>query len=566
MPESNPIPKLFISRPSVLAMIGLAVTWILLFFAIDHRGEFPLIDDWAYAHGVSDLLNEGVLKISDWVAMTQVAHLFAGYAWSLIFGYSLQHLREFTILIGGIGSIIMFAGTGYFTKSIALRLLATAILTFNPIWIYLSYTFMTDVPFTALFLGMMVLIYRWMREPGYILWIVILILGIVIVLIRQTGLGIGLSFLLWVVLMKTEERKKYLVAAVVLAVLQVGTLVFYEIWMSSIGALSSRYHSASNLTWILSRDWWFIRAIYYGIIQFHYVSMFMIALFPVSIWMLFFRDKMMLSQKVLYLRYGLASLFVIGIAGVIGSDILMNPRYTHLMQYDTVGHVMTIDFTYERLTFSSNYKWMWYIIFGISLVNLVALIQLGWGRMCMLSSGLRLSSAPWVWPALILGGYAVFISIGQFVFDRYMLLHLPLAIWVVLALFERLDLKKIPGVVLGCSGVFLLLSLSFGVLGTHDSLEWNRVRFGALAQLEERGVPPTKIDGGAEYNSWKRTGMMRPLEFGGKSWWYVADDEYAMAFNELPGFERIEAHPFDVWYGLKSDTIWVLQRVELEVD
>jgi hypothetical protein len=562
MPESNPIQKHLLAKPSVLAGIGLAFSWVLIFFAIDHTGEFPLIDDWAYAHGVSDLLHDGVLKISDWVAMTQVAHLFAGYTWSLIFGYSMQHLREFTILIGGIGSLIMFVGTGYFTKSIALRLAGTAILTFNPIWIYLSYTFMTDVPFTALFLGIMVLIYRWMREPNHLLWVVILFLGVTIVLIRQTGLGIGLSFLLWVVLMKPEERNKYLIAAILLAAVQVGTLMFYEIWMSTIGALSTRYHSASNLTWILSRDWWLIRVIYYGIIQLHYVSMFMIALFPISIWLLFFRDKTALPQKGLFLRYGLTALFILGIAGVIGQDILMNPRYTHLMQYDTVGHVMTIDFTYELLTFSSNYKWMWYIIFGISLVNFAALVQLGWSRMCMLSAGFRLSSDAWVWPALILGGYAVFISIGQFVFDRYMLLHLPLAIWVVLGLFERLEVRKIPGVVLGCSGVFLALSLLFGVVGTHDSMEWNRVRFGALAQLEERGVPPTKIDGGAEYNSWKRTGPMRSLEFGGKSWWYVADDEYAIAFNELPGFERIEAHPFGVWYGLKSDTIWVVQRVE----
>lgn len=571
MPEEgttnmNPINSFFGLNQNVIAGIGIVLTWVLIFFLIDHTGEFPLIDDWAYAHGVSDLLHDGVLKISDWVAMTQVAHLFAGYTWSLLLGYSLQHLREFTIVVGCVGSLVMFVGTGYFTKSLPLRLVGSAIFMFNPLWIYLSYTFMTDVPFTALFLGLMVLIYRWMGNPNHILWILVLVLGSVLVLVRQTGLGIGLSFLLWVVLMEPEKRNKYIIAAILLATLQVATLMLYEYWMSSIGALSTRYHSASSLSWILSRDWWLIRAMYYGIIQVHYVSLFMIALFPISIWLMYTKRVSILPEKMSMYRYGITALIIVGIGTVIGSDILMNPRYTHLMQYDTVGHVMTIDFTYELLTFSSDYKWLWVILFGISLVNLVCLVQIGWGRMCVFASKFRLSSERWVWPALILCGYGVFISIGQFVFDRYMLLHLPLAIWIGLSLFDKFETGSIPRFVMGMCSFFLVMSLTFGMVGTHDSLEWNRVRFGALELLEQRGVQPTQIDGGAEYNSWKRTGPMRPLIFGDKSWWYVADDQYAIAFNEIPGFERIEAHPFDVWYGLKSDTIWVVRRVETDFE
>ena len=63
-----------------------------MLMAVNHSGEFPLIDDWAYAHGVSDFLFDGVLKVSDWVAMTQVAHLFAGVGWSMIFGGATANL------------------------------------------------------------------------------------------------------------------------------------------------------------------------------------------------------------------------------------------------------------------------------------------------------------------------------------------------------------------------------------------------------------------------------------------------------------------------------------------
>ena len=109
--------------------------------------------------------------------------------------------------------------------------------------------------------------------------------------------------------------------------------------------------------------------------------------------------------------------------------------------------------------------------------------------------------------------------------------------------------------------IFLVLSFLFATIGVHDSFEWNRVRFGAIDQLEAQGITPHQIDGGAEYNSWQRTGPLQPLRLNEKSWWYVDGDDYAVAHEEIPGYERISAHPFTRYYGIKRDTLYVVRRL-----
>ena len=550
-----------------------------MLMAVNHSGEFPLIDDWAYAHGVSDFLVDGVLKISDWVAMTQVAHLFAGVAWSMIFGYSLENLHEFTLLVSLIGTFVMYYGTGFFTRSVSLRLIGTFILVANPLWIYLSHTFMTDIPFTVLFLGLVVLVLegkrrregesetntneRWGWREG-VIFTLILVLGVLIVLVRQTGLGVGLSFLLWVLLMDPQNRRRLLVPALVLAGVQILTLVGYEWVMSDVGALSTRYHGASSLSWILSRDWWVIRAGYYGLIQLQYLGMFLLPLLPFVI--------LALRKRSFPVGAWLAAgVVVLGVGAAVGGDILMNPRYTHLMQYDTVGHVMTIDFTYELLDFSRELYPVWIIIHILGLLNLSGCILLGWSP--VLSAirkfpKFRLGTHPVYWMILILVGYSLFISIGQFVFDRYLLLHIPLITWTIIAILDHIHRKNPESFESNwhfsakIATFLLVLSFLFGITGTNDSFEWNRVRFGAINELVDSGISPNQIDGGAEYNSWMKTAPLLPLRMHEKSWWYVDGDDYAIAFHEIPGYERLKAYEFSKYYGLKKDTIWVVRRID----
>ena len=364
--------------------------------------------------------------------------------------------------------------------------------------------------------------------------------------------------------MDPQNRRRLLVPALVLAGVQILTLVGYEWVMSDVGALSTRYHGASSLSWILSRDWWVIRAGYYGLIQLQYLGMFLLPLLPFVI--------LALRKRSFPVGAWLAAgVVVLGVGAAVGGDILMNPRYTHLMQYDTVGHVMTIDFTYELLEFSRGLYPVWIIIHILGLLNLSGCILLGWSP--VLSAirkfpKFRLGTHPVYWMILILVGYSLFISIGQFVFDRYLLLHIPLITWTIIAILDHIHRKNPESFESNwhfsakIATFLLVLSFLFGITGTNDSFEWNRVRFGAINELVDSGISPNQIDGGAEYNSWMKTAPLQPLRMHEKSWWYVDGDDYAIAFHEIPGYERLKAYEFSKYYGLKKDTIWVVRRID----
>ena len=54
-------------------LVCIAFAWTLIGLLIGLRGEFPLNDDWAYAHNTYALAQEGRWYFSDWPAMTLVA-------------------------------------------------------------------------------------------------------------------------------------------------------------------------------------------------------------------------------------------------------------------------------------------------------------------------------------------------------------------------------------------------------------------------------------------------------------------------------------------------------------
>ena len=86
-------------------------------------------------------------------------------------------------------------------------------------------------------------------------------------------------------------------------------------------------------------------------------------------------------------------------------------------------------------------------------------------------------------------------------FDRYLLLFLPLLMAILVAL--GIARRVVPNPWSTGAAAFLLVALlGFGVAATHDYLEWNRVRWASTADLQGRlGLAPQEIDGGFEYNN-----------------------------------------------------------------
>jgi hypothetical protein len=100
----------------------------------------------------------------------------------------------------------------------------------------------------------------------------------------------------------------------------------------------------------------------------------------------------------------------------------------------------------------------------------------------------------------------------------------------------------------------------YAVGGTHDYLAWNRARYQAYQELnEDQGVPITSIDAGFELNAWNYDGVA-PTGGNGRSWWFVTDDEFIIAFVKPPGYEVVAAYPFRPLLPGPFDTVYTYRR------
>lgn len=83
-------------------------------------------------------------------------------------------------------------------------------------------------------------------------------------------------------------------------------------------------------------------------------------------------------------------------------------------------------------------------------------------------------------------------------FDRYLLGLMPVAIILLIRLYEIRIAPRIPAI----SVVTLALFSVLAIAGTHDWFAWQRARLAAIAELRAAGIPRTQIQGGFEYDGW----------------------------------------------------------------
>jgi hypothetical protein len=97
--------------------------------------------------------------------------------------------------------------------------------------------------------------------------------------------------------------------------------------------------------------------------------------------------------------------------------------------------------------------------------------------------------------------YVVFLlprALYSFVYDRYLLGLMPLAIIILLLLHQRWVAERLPAITIAALSLFAL----YAIAGTHDWFALNRARVAAVARIHALGVPTTSIQGGFDYDGW----------------------------------------------------------------
>jgi hypothetical protein len=89
-------------------------------------------------------------------------------------------------------------------------------------------------------------------------------------------------------------------------------------------------------------------------------------------------------------------------------------------------------------------------------------------------------------------------ALYSFIYDRYLLGLMPIAIIFLLLLYQRWVGERLPAITIATLTLFAL----YATAGTHDWFALNRARAAAVAQIHSSGVPMTSIQGGFDYDGW----------------------------------------------------------------
>src|SRR5919197_991689 len=131
------------------ALVALALAMAALLAVVPPLGEFPINDDWLYARTGQGLIERGQLMVPAWAACSLLLQAYWGGLFARLFGFSHGALRASTVVLGAAGVLGCYALLRELLDP-GRALLGALLLLVNPLYVTLSYSFMSDVPFLAL--------------------------------------------------------------------------------------------------------------------------------------------------------------------------------------------------------------------------------------------------------------------------------------------------------------------------------------------------------------------------------------------------------------------------------
>ena len=125
----------------------LLIIFLIVEVFLNPIGEFCLNDDWAYAASVKEFLNKGKFDIGSWPAMTLFVHVLWGSLFAKAFGFSFTILRISVLVLSFVCLCITEKLIFRLTSNQWFAFTMSLLMLFNPIFLCLSNSFMTDVSF-----------------------------------------------------------------------------------------------------------------------------------------------------------------------------------------------------------------------------------------------------------------------------------------------------------------------------------------------------------------------------------------------------------------------------------
>jgi hypothetical protein len=514
-------------RRDAAALLLLAVLWAAPAALVGFEGDFPLNDDWAFARSARTLAETGRFERVPWMYALAYPHVAAG---ALVLALApgepdYEVLRVLSWLTGFAAVVGAFALARRLGAATGVAALAAATIAANPLLVNLSFTFMSDVQFTALCTWSLFFFAGASRSRRDLA--IAVALALLAAACRQPGVALLLGFAAAALVVRLRSRGPRLAAlgAVLAAALALA-------W------LAPRLDPADPRAPFGATR--FLQEVLFGPHAAYFLARHLSAsvldlglyLSPLAVALVAPRGRLAAAA----LGSGALALAILAASGrpwPLGLNVVHAAGVGPL----TLGEP-------ELVPMPATLRWVATAVAALAGARLLV----GFGahlvaeRRSLLQDRVRVA---------LLGFVAItFLALALRApfFDRYLLpLLAPLAALVAAR-------PAAEGGRAARAGAWALVAAlgGFGAAGTHDYLAWNRARWRLLDPLVAGGVSPERIDGGFEFG-----GRM----IFGPAWRWRVDDEYVVSFgSERSGYTVAGAGEFRRLLPPRPERVFLLHR------
>ncbi len=533
--------------------------WVLAALLVDYRGNFPLNDDWSYGIAVQRLVEEGVYEPTAWTSMSLLSQVLWGSLFCFLFGFSFEVLRLSTLTLSLLTLFGVYLIARQLNASGKVALFSTLLLAFNPVYLTLSYTFMTDVPFMGFSTLALLFSLRYLNNESVFTLIIATVFATLAVLCRQTGLYVPIALALSV-LYKYGCRSKALLVAAVPGVFCAGALLGYRFWLEHTARTPDLYGKQLQdlVESIFSPRQWPMVFAESTVVAILYLGLFLVPFFALLLASPTASPLVRWFKK--WLIRAIVPVSVLLGVGLFSKDKLM-PVGGNILVEEGIGPLTLYDVYNLKLPNATALPYEFWVmvtllsILGAATLSVYLFSVIRWMVIALIQN--QRTNAHYTRFFLIAGGVIYFMPVLFLnYYDRYLLTPL-----VLVTLLLALDGERLPSFKVAALPVALLLLFAFySVAGTHDYLAWNRARWQALRQLtEHETVPYYQINGGFEYNGYMLFTDESLRAKKTDKWWALEDDRYVTTFGRIAGYQVVRTYEYDRWLPFSTGKIFVLK-------
>ncbi|MEP7182087.1 MAG: hypothetical protein ABI886_07870 [Betaproteobacteria bacterium] len=533
--------------PLVVAAVALLSTLV-----VDARGEFPVNDDWAYAHSVQWLLAEHRIRLSDWIAMNLLPQTLAGGAVTLVAGFSFTALRHLTQAVAvGVALLTFhwFVATGLTRRD---AMVAALVVIAMPCWPVLANTFMTDLYVLLFALPAAALFFRALRQPTATMLALATLLAAVAMLQRQVAAVIPAAFLVaWLAANRPWRWRTVAIGVAPLAAVLAVELAYHAYLAQGPGVPEAQQYLQGRvlpaLGKIVDNEGGFYRGWVVG------------NLGSIAAWLGVFAAPWVLwlgLPRARSARAGVLVLAALLVAATFATGLWPPYRDHNVIDAAGIGPFVLYDGQPRGLAPLDRSPGLLWRVAGVAAAfGLAALLRTLLVTLRTVTRDASGDRGERLFLLAMIGGYVAPFIVTDYI-DRYLLFVLPF----VLALVARGEPQHSGPLARGIALAWIAGVLALSAMATHDYFAWNRARWAAIHAAEALGATPATLDGGFEYNAYHRFEEKPRVHGPGRSWWFVQDDRWVVAFTVVPGYVERARFDVDRWLPRTPPTVRLLER------